>query len=250
MPDKISKQLLSAIKALPTERPLIKEDLLTDSFLIESAGKIKMYYAPHNEYINKEAKIVIIGITPGWRQMSIAFSAFIKGLEAGDHLNACFYHAKISARFAGSMRTNLIHMLDQCDLPKALNIPHSAYLFDESKYLLHTTSIIKYPVFVHEKNYTGHNPPIEHSNVLQHYAYSKFPKELAQINTPALVIPLGKTVEGVLKKLIREGQLSDHKFLFGFPHPSGANGHRVKQFNIQKENLREAIEQWSLQNKI
>jgi hypothetical protein len=239
------QKFLTAIQTLHTDRPLTKHDLLTGAFLMEKSGDIKMYYAPHNEYINEEAKIVIVGITPGWIQTKTAFEQFIKILASGDSLEACLKEAKKAAGFAGSMRKNLLDMLDQCDIPNILDIPNSSYLFGEGRHFLHTTSIIKYPVFLKEKNYTGHHPPIDRSPLLQHYAYKEFPKELAQITPPALVIPLGKTVEQITFRLIEERKLPDHDYLTGFPHPSGANGHRIKQFQQQRQQLREKVKTWA-----
>ena len=34
-----------------------KNDILNEKFLLESKDKMKIYYAPHNEIINKKAKI-------------------------------------------------------------------------------------------------------------------------------------------------------------------------------------------------
>src|SRR5690625_1783087 len=147
-----------------------------------------MYYAPHNEYINKEAKIVIVGITPGWNQMKIAFETFVKYYSSGNDLDACLYEAKIAARFAGTMRMNLCNMLDECGIPEALNIHHSSDLFEPGNTLLHTTSIIKYPVFIKGKNYTGHQPPIDQSQLLKRYAYEEFKKELSKIKLRSLII--------------------------------------------------------------
>lgn len=49
-------------------------------------------------------------------------------------------------------------------------------------------------------------------------------------------------VEEVLKNIIKTGE---HTFLFGFPHPSGANGHRKKQFQQNKDSFISAINQWA-----
>src|SRR5699024_8767678 len=185
------QKFLPAMQTLQTNRSFTKKDLLTQQFLMEEEDNINMYYAPHNEYINKHAQIVIVGITPGWNQMKVAFEQFVASLISGIHLESCLYQTKIAARFSGSMRSNLTDMLDQCGIPKVFDIPYSSDLFTKSDHLLHTTSIIKYPVFVNEKNYTGHYPSIDHSPLLQKYAYEEFPKELSQIIPQALVIPLG-----------------------------------------------------------
>ncbi|RYG72365.1 hypothetical protein EU245_10855 [Lentibacillus lipolyticus] len=238
------QQFLPAIQTLNTDRPLTKQDLLTTSFLMENDGDISMYYAPHNEWVNHNARIVIIGITPGWNQMKIAVEQFVKSFSSGEALETCLKEAKRAAGFAGSMRKNLIDMLDQCSIPEKLNISDSSHLFGKQRNLLHTTSVIKYPVFNDGKNYTGHQPPIHQSPLLHHYAYQEFPNELANIAPPALVIPLGKTVEHVIFGLAKENKLPEHNYLTGFPHPSGANGHRVKQFLQQKEQLQKKIRIW------
>lgn len=239
------ERFLPAINTLPTDKPLTKQHLLIGMFSMENDGDLEMYYAPHNEYINKKAKVVIVGITPGWSQMKIAFQQFTKSLATDAHLETCLYDAKVAAGFAGSMRSNLLEMLNQCDIPKNFNLPNASYLFEQNRELLHTTSIIKYPVFLNGKNYTGHQPPIHRSALLQHYVDDIFPNELAQITSPALVIPLGKTVEHVMLRLVSKNKLPDHVYLTGFPHPSGANGHRIKQFQQQRHQLRERVSAWS-----
>ncbi|WP_428909977.1 uracil-DNA glycosylase family protein [Niallia sp. Krafla_26] len=233
-----------AIQTLPTNRPLTKQDLLREEFLVDKEESMEIYYAPHNEYINLEAKVMIVGITPGWKQMKTAYEQFLKSMVSGEDLETCLKETKQAAGFAGSMRTNLVHMLDQCDLPRILGISKSSDLFGKSRSLLHTTSIIKHPVFIKGKNYTGHQPTINRSSLLQHYAYREFPNELAQMATPALVIPLGKTVEQVILRLLEEQKQLDHTYLFGFPHPSGANGHRIHQFQQQQSQLREKVMRW------
>lgn len=50
------------------------------------------------------------------------------------------------------MRKNLIEMLDGLERPKALGIVSGALLFSDRRDLLHTTSAIRYPVFVDGQN--------------------------------------------------------------------------------------------------
>ncbi|WP_100012996.1 uracil-DNA glycosylase family protein [Lentibacillus sediminis] len=239
------EEFLPAIKSLQPHKSLTKEDVLTDDFLMENTGDIAMYYAPHNEYINRDAKIVIVGITPGWNQMKTAFEQALTSLAKQHPADRILKEAKIAASFAGTMRRNLIHMLDECAIPEVIDAGSSAVLFKEKRNLLHTTSIIKYPVFHHGRNYTGHQPSIDHHSLLSSYAYHVFPKELSQIREPALVIPLGKTVDHIFQKLREKERLPAHTYLFGFPHPSGANGHRKKQFDQRKGELISAVKTWS-----
>src|SRR5690625_2054538 len=96
-------KFLPAIKSLQPSRSFAKEDLLTATFLLEKEAGIKMYYAPHNEYVNKKAKIVIVGITPGWQQMKTAFMEFVNSQAVNESLENSLYNAKVAARFSGTM---------------------------------------------------------------------------------------------------------------------------------------------------
>ena len=44
--------------------------------------------------------------------------------------------------------------------------------------------------------------------------------------------------------MIKEKIIKNEQCLLGFPHPSGANGHRKKQFNENKEKLSTVIEEY------
>lgn len=234
-----------AINMLNPYRTLTKKDLLIKPFLIEKTADLSMYYAPHNDYINKKAKVVIVGITPGWHQMKTAFEQLLRSMDLQWDKEQILKETKIAASFAGTMRANLIEMLNQCHVPDVVYLNNASSLFREKRHLIHTTSIIKYPVFYKEKNYTGHNPDIDQSPLLANYAYQVFPEELALIRQNALIIPLGKMAEQIIRGLQVKGGLPDHTYLFGFPHPSGANGHRKKQFQVEKEQLVSTVRSWS-----
>lgn len=54
---------------------------------------------------------------------------------------------KRNSRFAGSMRKNLIEMLDDLQFNKKIHIDSCSALFKNHDELLHTTSMLPYPVF-------------------------------------------------------------------------------------------------------
>lgn len=246
MPNVKFNDFLPELQKLNRDGVLTKQDLLKKEFLISKSEELEIYYSPHNEYINRDAMIVIVGITPGWNQMKTAYEQLLKSLDHTKNPEQMLKEVKIAASFAGSMRGNLTDMLNECGLPEVLSINSSLSLFTENRDLLHTTSIIKYPVFIEGKNYTGHRPSIHQSPITAPYANEVFPEELAQIRKPALIIPLGKTVDQIISNLLAEKKLSEnHTYLFGFPHPSGANGHRKKQFQEHKASLIAAIRKWS-----
>ena len=214
-----------------------KEDILNKKFLLEKDEKINIYYAPHNEFVNKNAKIFVIGITPGWTQTQIAFKTANEGLVNNIEIIDILKKCKYNSRFSGSMRKNLIDMLDQIGLNKKFKLDSSSELFNEDNNLLHTTSLIKYPVFINGKNYNGHNPDILCNELLLKYIKKYFISEINELQN-VVIIPLGKAVEEVLKYLIDNSIINNnYTILFGFPHPSGANGHRKEIFENNKKKL-------------
>ena len=232
------------IKKLPLKDKYTKEELLTEDFLLDKENNIEVYYAPHNEYINSEAKIFIIGITPGFQQMSTAIAMARKELEYNNNIEEMQYKCKVAGRFSGSLRKNIISMLDEIRLKNVLHLNSCSELFGKKDYLLHTVSLIPYPVFVKKQNYTGHTPKLIKSEFLMKYIYNNFINELRQLDDyrDVLLIPLGKAVEEVLDKLEKEGYIDNKQILRGFPHPSGANVNRLNQLEENKEDLIKFIE--------
>lgn len=213
-----------------------KKSILNKKFLLFSKNNMEIYYAPHNEIVNNNARIFIVGITPGWTQTSIAYKTAHDGLINNLDYELIKRQCKRNSRFAGSMRKNLIEMLNELKLNEKLNINSCLQLFEDNDRLLHTTSIIPYPVFINDKNYTGSSPKILDDKVLYSYMKNYFYKEVEKMKN-TLIIPLGKAVEEVLEFMIAEELIKEEQCLLGFPHPSGANGHRKKQFEENKENL-------------
>ncbi|MDN4075161.1 MULTISPECIES: hypothetical protein [Fictibacillus] len=231
---------LKDIQSLPIKSRYTKEDLLLPQFRIEQNGTLDIYYSPHNEIVNDQGKVVIVGITPGWIQMENAFRTVRMLMDEGREKMEMLEAAKESAQFSGSMRKHLVQMLDELELPAFLSLSEAASLFKGNRKLLHTVSLLKYPVFAGNKNYTGHQPSIKSSPVLMKYARDTLKTDIQPLQNP-LIIPLGRAVEDVLLLFIDEGEMDESRCLLGFPHPSGANGHRHRQLKERKEELQQKL---------
>jgi hypothetical protein len=215
-----------------------KRDLLINDFLLEKEGSVEIFYSPHNQYVNQNARVLIIGITPGWTQMARAMSLAKNYLEEDMPYDLLLKRVNREVRFYGSMRTYLVGMLDDLQLSKYLGLSSAEELFNSC--MLHTTSLIKFPVFVNSQNYNGHNPVLYKSPLLMKYARDTLKTVILSQNRP-FIIPLGKSVDHILNMYVKEGRLAKEQCLFDFPHPSGANGHRQKQFEIHKNDFKEKI---------
>ncbi|MDA9794477.1 uracil-DNA glycosylase family protein [Candidatus Pelagibacter sp.] len=199
--------------------------IVNKEFLIEKDGNIEIYYAPF-DYINSKAKIAIVGITPGLQQMTQSFQAIKDGKSLKE--------VKDLSSFKGSMRTTLIKYMDELKINKILKIKSCESLFDlDSKYL-HTTSLVKYPVFDKGKNYSGAN--ILKKKILLEFIEENFLKEL-KILQNNIIIPLGNTVSSTIDYLNTKHRLNLKCFLKGFPHPSGLNVRKNIQFKDNKKEM-------------
>lgn len=220
-----------------------RETILTPQFETANDSDLTIYYAPHNEYINEQAKILIVGITPGWSQTQCAFETAKNGIEQKMTDEEICFQCKMNSRFAGTMRKNLISMLDELNLGKQLILPTCSELFHPENRLLHTTSLIKYPCFCKGKNYSGHSPAIAKTEILKRYVQTEFSEELRCLEDVRLVIPLGKAIEEIFTELKIETLLHKCQVLWGFPHPSGLNAHRAEQFQKNREDMYRILEQ-------
>lgn len=123
------------------------DTLLSEQFLLDrdEKKKIEIYYAPF-EHINEDAKVVIVGITPGLHQMKKSFST-VQNVNRQLTDDKILHEVKKNSSFEGPMRKNLIKMLDELQLQNYLGLSSTSELFDTASHLVHTTSVITYPVF-------------------------------------------------------------------------------------------------------
>jgi hypothetical protein len=232
-------EYLSVLDAI--DPPIDRSILDRDDLLIGRDGKLSVFYAPFDA-INTEAKVVLLGLTPGWQQMEIAINAYCSARGAGRSDKRSQEAAKDLASFAG-MRKRIATWLDLIGLQHRLGLDSAAQLF-EAHSLLHTTSLIRYPTFVGDEhaNYGGHSPKPEASTLLRQLISDVLSPELASVQN-AMIVPMGVAVSN---SLIRLKVTNIDRCLIGFPHPSGANGHGPKQFQANGSTMTKSVENWSV----
>ena len=169
---------------------------------------------------------MIVGITPGLQQLLQSFQVINDGKSLKE--------VKDLSSFKGSMRTSLVKYLDELKINKTLKIKSCESLFNKNSKYLHTTSLVKYPVFDKEKNYSGSN--ILKKKILIEFIEKNFLKELKTLKK-AIIIPLGNTVSSTIEYLNNKYDLKLACFLKGFPHPSGANARKNIQFKENKSSM-------------
>jgi hypothetical protein len=247
----------SRLKALlPPAPPGCLDEVPLELFLFDDA-QLSVIYAPV-DFVNTRARIVLAGLTPSWKQARAAYAAHAELREASEPAElreagnaaagaeseaATGLEIQRRSAFAGTMRQNLVAMLDELGVQHLLGIASTQSLFGEDAHLLHATSALRYPVFKAGKNYSGQHPkPLAHP-FLRAMLERVCAPELARVED-ALIVPLGKAAEEGLEHLTGLGVLRAERVLRGFPHPSAANAHRKVEFARAKPDLEWQVRSW------
>lgn len=219
MPDSLFDKFAPVICS-PT--PPIKRD---PRLLIDEQGSIKIYYAPF-EYVNRAARVVLVGITPGPTQMVNANNEARRALRSGKSPAEAMRAAKDTAAFSGEpMRGNLIKQLNHWGIERWLGLSDAAALFSTDRHLVQTTSLLRYPVFVNDKDYRG-APDMIKDPLLKKYLMQNFVSEVSEL-PDAVFLGLGPTVQSILDRLVISGDIPKHRVVGGMLHPSPNNTYRV-----------------------
>lgn len=202
--------------------PLCRDERL----LLARDGEVASYYAPF-EWSNEEAKVVLVGITPGPTQMRNALEAARRALLNGQDPASALAAAKQTAGFSGEpLRSNLVAQLNHWGLHTWLGLSDTAHLFGAARNLLHTTSLLQFPVFVGGQPYRGTPDMLSH-RLLKAQLFEYFVAEVERLRD-AVFLGLGPTVHHVLDVLVRRGALPRSRVLSGLSHPSGNSTYRVR----------------------
>jgi hypothetical protein len=80
---------------------------------------------------------------------------------------------------------------------------------------------------------------VPRSPILRAFASQVLATELATF-PDALIVPLGRAAETAVALT----GIASERVLAGFPHPSGANGHRAKNFHAAQRRLANTVDTW------
>jgi hypothetical protein len=149
-------------------------------------------------------------------------------LDLGADAKVALREAKKTGAFSGSMRPNLVNLLDHVGIARWLGINSCEEMFGTATHLVQTTSVLRNPVFVDGENYNG-TPNMTRHALLREQLLSGF-GENAKALSRAVFVPLGDKVAEALQFVADRGLLDHDRILDGLPHPSGANAERIAYF--------------------
>jgi len=224
-------QFAPAIQTLDLDRISQPSDIPA-SFRLGQNGPLTSHYIPF-DHVNPSARLVLVGITPGFTQWKNAMREAQRQLRAGASVDVAHRAAKQTGAFSGAMRPNLIGLLDHIGLHQWLGLTSCDALFGSANQLVQTTSILRHPIFVDGQNYNG-SPSMVRSPFLCAQIEAHFAEETRALNK-AVFVPLGPKVSEGLDWLVQRGLIPSDQILHGLPHPSGANAERISYFLGRKD---------------
>jgi len=202
------------------------------AFLLGREGCYSAHYIPF-ESIHEHARVVVVGITPGFVQWKNAMREAQGQLALGLDDAAVLRASRLAGAFSGAIRPNFVALLDAIGVQRWLGIASCATLFGEHAGLVQVSGILRHPIFVDDRNYSG-SPPMTRNAFLREQMLRYFAEEARQL-PDALYIPMGGSVGAGLDWLAEEGVIRRERILHGLPHPSGANAERVAYFLGRKD---------------
>lgn len=205
---------------------------IPERFLLAREGRYSSHYIPF-ESVNPGARVVVVGISPGFVQWKNAMREAQRQMALGAERDALLRAARRAGAFSGAIRPNVVALLDAIGVQRWLGIASCATLFDADAHLVHIGAILRHPVFVDGKNYSG-TPAMPRHAFLRAETLRWFAHEAALL-PDALYIPMGSSVSEALDWLAGQGVVKAERILHGLPHPSGANAERVAYFLGRKE---------------
>lgn len=174
-------------------------------------------------YINKDAEVVIVGITPGNNQLGGDKDYGLSPLEI-----------KRKYAFNGEpMRTNLINMLNFIGINKVFGIQSCKTLWEDDFQLVEMTSLLKRATFVKEGKMFNKAEKIVGDFELEKEFYNGFVKDCAQYNRAKLFVACGPGVYKVLIELYIKGIIKTS--VIGIAHPSGRNPNWINCYLKKKK---------------
>lgn len=117
--------------------PALRSSSGEDAFVLGTEDGHSLYYVPF-EYVNIDARLVLVGITPGPRQMKCAYATARRLLNVPMATTDALREIKKSCAFSG-MREKINEMLDHFRIPSCIGVATASALWSSDFGHFHPT---------------------------------------------------------------------------------------------------------------
>ena len=216
------------------KRTLVTRGKSAVPLTLGSEGRYSLEYVPF-DHVNSDARLVIIGITPGPTQRDDAYDETRRLLARGLPDEEILSGVKKYAAFGGpSMRPNLERMIDALGIMSLLGGGRAAELWQARSHLLHATSVVPHAAFVGKKPFAGSFEEIQRVGLLRRCFERDFLPTLSRLPHDAHYIGLGPTPAAALAFAAEKGFIEPGRILGWLAHPSSQGGSQVSVYLGEK----------------
>lgn len=213
-----------------------------DAFLLNATHNLREYYTPF-DYVNENAKLCIVGITPGSTQLENSIKEANNILRTSNNLSdeEILRKVKPVGAFSGSLRTYLVMILNRIGIKKVFGIKDSAELFNEGM-PVHLTSAFNNSLFVRSKTkWANYNKSIndmtgEDRVLLENSLKKGLMKEIKALNK-CIFLPIGAPCNEIFKELIKRNVLNENRVILDCIHATAAHSSRIQYFCGKDPNI-------------
>jgi hypothetical protein len=200
--------------------------------------------------VNRGARLVIVGITPGPNQIKAAYKTAQRLLRAGASDDIVLAEAKREGSFGSTtMRPKLVQMLDELSFQHLLGLRSCASLWEESFNLLHATSVVPHAAFRGSKPFAGSFSDVLESDALRRGFEEHFVPSFASLSRTALYVALGPTPLAALDWCAERRHLDADQIMGALAHPSTNGGSQVDVY-LGKKVLEDLTERDPVINRV
>jgi hypothetical protein len=202
---------------------------------IDSDGRYSLECVPF-EHVNVEARLVIVGITPGPIQRDQGYEEAGRLLRQGLPDDEILRRVKKLAAFGGpTMRPNLERMIDALDIMTLVGGGRATGLWEARAHLFHATSVVPHAAFDKGKPFAGSFEEIRRVEVLRRRFERDFLPTLRHLRRDTYFTGLGPTPAGALSFVANAGLIDGSRILGWLAHPSKSGGSQVNIYLGEKK---------------
>lgn len=202
----------------------------SEETLLASDGRDELYYIPF-EWTNPQARLVVVGITPGPNQMELAYRTASSKIKVGLGDLEILKAAKAHGAFgSATMRPNLVKMMNHFGFADLFDVEDAADFWDRRSDVFLGTSVIPHAAFRNGKPFAGSFDDVMKSKIFSECFHVDFVPSLKDIPGDARFVALGETPLRALSWCVRYGKLKEEQVLGAFAHPSTNGGSAVDAY--------------------
>ncbi len=203
-----------------------------ENFRLGSEVGHHVYYVPF-EHENVNARLVLVGITPGPTQMTLAWRTARDELRRGAETPSVLARVKQVAAFDG-MRGRINSMLDHFEIPRHLGLGAAADLWGKNFQYFQPMSLIRNATFKGDDYFNGPFDSVLNNPLLRSQFESTFVAPLSRVSKDAVFVAMGPVVMSGLQWCLDREVIQKQQVLGYFPHASPSSGSQFDYFMKQK----------------